>query len=210
MSELGQSLYLNFDIPAHRAILLARSWPQTAPLLVFDEIHKTPDWKRWLKGVVDANTANPIARQQILVTGSARMDTFRQAGESLAGRFYKHRLHPISLREYVEHSGSSTDEALTHLLERGGFPEPCLEQTDAQADRWRREYFSSLIREDVLEFSRINEINTMRVFAETLRNRVGSPLSIASIARDMAVFPKTLSTYREILEALFIVFIVKP
>ena len=210
IAELDQSLYLNYDIPAHRTILLNQSWSKSAPLLVFDEIHKMPDWKGWLKGVVDDNNANQNRTQQILVTGSARMDTFRQAGKSLAGRYFKLRLHPISVREYVEQTGESADHALSHLLSRGGFPEPCLAPENMQADRWRSEYFSSLVREDVLEFSRIQEVNAMRVFAQTLRARVGSPLSIASIARDMAVSPKTLSSYLDILEALFIVFTVRP
>ena len=55
-------------------------WRQT-DLLVFDEIHKMADWKAWLKGVIDAR---PVG-QALLVIGSARMDTFRQSVESLAG-----------------------------------------------------------------------------------------------------------------------------
>jgi predicted AAA+ superfamily ATPase len=50
----------------------------------------------------------------------------------------------------------------------------------------------------------------MRVFAELLRSRVGSPLSLASMARDLAVSPSTLSKYLDILQALFIVFVVRP
>lgn len=46
---------------------------------MFDEIHKMPEWKAWLKGVIDAKPDG----QALLVTGSARMDTFRQSGESL-------------------------------------------------------------------------------------------------------------------------------
>ena len=210
VAEKPKSQYLNYDIPAHRATLLAQSWSKSSPTLVFDEIHKMAGWKAWLKGVIDENNANPKARQQLLVTGSARMDTFRQAGESLAGRFYKVRLHPISAREYVDQFDVTPELALNHLLNRGGFPEPCLAADDVTADRWRSEYFASLIREDVIDFSRIQEINAMRVFAETLRTRVGSPLSIASIARDMAISPKTLASYLDILEALFIVFIVRP
>ena len=40
--------------------------------------------------------------------------------------------------------------------------------------------------------------------------RVGSPLSLASIARDLAVSPATLKRYLDILQALFIVFTVQP
>jgi len=42
-------------------------------------------------------------------------------------------------------------------MERGGFPEPCLADDPVQAERWRRQYFTDLIREDVVEFSRIHE-----------------------------------------------------
>ncbi len=114
--------YLNYDVPAHRAVLLASGWRQSAPLLVFDEIHKMRDWKSWLKGVVDGLAAG----QSLLVTGSARMDTFRQAGESLAGRYFRLRLHPVSVCEWCAHAGATPATALTHLLARGGFPEPVL------------------------------------------------------------------------------------
>jgi len=71
--------HLNWDVGADRAVLLRQSWNPRADLLVFDEIHKMPEWKAWLKGVIDAKPDG----QALLVTGSARMDTFRQSGESL-------------------------------------------------------------------------------------------------------------------------------
>jgi predicted AAA+ superfamily ATPase len=206
MEALPDSQYLNFDVLPHRLVINAQQWRQSAPLLIFDEIHKMQDWKTWLKGVFDGRAA----QQQILVTGSARMETFRQGGDSLAGRYFRLRLHPLSVREWVEAQRVSPQLALNHLLKRGGFPEPALADNDTEADRWRSSYFNDLIREDVLEFSRVQEINTMRLFAEMLRSRVGSPLSLASIARDLSVSPTTLARYLEILESLFIVFSVRP
>jgi predicted AAA+ superfamily ATPase len=138
------------------------------------------------------------------------MDTFRQGGESLAGRFFGLRLHPISVREWCDHTAAEPEAALAHLLERGGFPEPCLASDATEAQRWRRQYFDGLVRNDVLEFSRIQEVAAIRLFAEMLRTRVGSPLSLASIARDLAVSPVTLKKYLAILEALYIVFVVRP
>lgn len=204
--EWPGSQYLNFDVAAHRAIIQAQSWRQSAPLLVFDEVHKMRDWKTWLKGVFDGRAPG----QQILVTGSARMDTFRQSGDSLAGRYFRLRLHPLSVREWSEQTPAAAPAALTHLLERGGFPEPALAATDTDAQRWRSDYFAGLMREDVLEFSRLHEVNTMRLFAEMLRARVGSPLSLASLGRDLNVSSITLSRYLDILEALFVVFVVRP
>ena len=198
--------YLNYDVAADRALILKQRWRPQAALLVLDEIHKMPHWKSWLKGVYDGKPA----AQRLLVTGSARLDTFRQSGESLAGRFFGIRLHPISVREWCEQTGAQADAALTHLLERGGFPEPCLAESLEQAERWRRQYFDGLVRDDVLEFSRIQEVNTIKLFAQMLRSRVGSPLSLASMARDLAVSPVTLKKYLDILEALFVVFVVRP
>lgn len=206
MQGLAQASYLNWDVAPDRAVLRRQSWPTASQLLVFDEIHKMPAWKSWLKGVVDGRGEG----QALLVTGSARMDTFRQTGESLAGRYLAWRLHPISVREWCAEQSVSADQALAHLMARGGFPEPCLAADSTQADRWRAQYITDLIREDVLEFSRVQEIGTMRVFVELLRERVGSPLSLASIARDLAVSPTTLKRYLDILQALFIVFTVQP
>jgi uncharacterized protein len=200
------SRYLNWDVAADRAVLRAQTWPLASSLLVMDEIHKMPGWKTWLKGVVDGRPPG----QALLVTGSARMETFRQSGESLAGRYFAYRLHPISVREWCEQQAALPEEALTHLLARGGFPEPCLAADPVQADRWRAQYITDLVREDVLEFSRVQEIGTMRLFVEVLRERIGSPLSLASIGRDLAVAPTTLKRYLDILQALFIVFTVQP
>jgi len=206
MADFESSQYLNWDVLQDRAILQRQSWSPRTKLLVMDEIHKMRDWKGWLKGVVDGCPSG----QSLLVTGSARMETFRQGGESLAGRYFAFRLHPFSVREWCEQQQVSAADSLAHLLTRGGFPEPCLAADATQADRWRTQYFNDLVREDVLEFSRVHEINSMRLFVELLRERVGSPLSLASIARDLAVAPATVKRYLDILQALYIVFSVHP
>ena len=206
MERFASAQYLNWDVAADRTILQRQTWGARTRLLVMDEIHKMRDWKNWLKGVVDGRSPE----QRLLVTGSARMETWRQSGDSLAGRYLPFRLHPISVREWCEQQGGTSAEALTRLMERGGFPEPCLAASVEDAERWRRQYFTDLIREDVVEFSRLHEITAMRLFVEVLRERVGTPLSLASIARDLAVSPITLKRYLDILQALYIVFAIQP
>lgn len=206
MERFQPSQYLNWDVAPDRAVLRRQSWNPRSSLLAIDEIHKMPGWKNWLKGVVDGRSPG----QALLVTGSARMETWRQSGDSLAGRYLAFRLHPISVREWCEQQGGSPAAALERLMTRGGFPEPCLADNPDDAERWRRQYFTDLIREDVVEFSRLHEISTMRLFVELLRERVGSPLSLASIARDLAISPTTLKRYLDVLQALYIVFTVQP
>jgi uncharacterized protein len=206
MTDYQRPQYLNWDVLDDRRILVDQSWGLRSDLLIFDEIHKMRGWKAYLKGIFDGRTE----AQSILVTGSARMETFRQSGESLAGRYFSMRLHPFSVREWVTLSNATPDEALDRLIERGGMPEPFLTDNPVDADRWRQQYFTDLIREDVLEFSRIHEIKVMRLLVELLRGRVGSPLSIASLARDLQASPNTVSKYLAILEALYIIFLVRP
>jgi predicted AAA+ superfamily ATPase len=205
-AELPFAQVLNWDVAGDRRVILDRTWSPEAALVVLDELHKMVDWKPWLKGVFDGRPAG----QALLVTGSARLDAFRQSGESLAGRYFSWRLHPVSVAEWVAVSGATPEQALARLLERGGFPEPFLAESPADAERWRRLYIEGAVRDDILEFSRIGEIRAMRVFIDMLRARVGSPLSLASLARDLQVSPTTLGKYLEILEALHIVFTVRP
>ncbi len=197
---------LNWDVLADRRVILSQSWVPDTKLLVFDELHKMKEWRPWLKGVYDGR-----AREQaILVTGSARLDVFRQAGESLAGRYFSWHLLPVTVHELVAVTDFSPEEALSRLLERGGFPEPLLADTETDARRWRQLYLDGLIRDDILEFSRIGEVRAMRLFVQMLRERIGSPVSLASIARDLQISPTTLGRYLQILETLHIIFLVRP
>jgi len=196
--------YLNFDNTLDASVITGQSWPLDIDLLILDEIHKMSGWKQFLKGVYDTKPSECA----LLVTGSSRMDTFRQAGESLAGRYFHHRLWPLSVAELK--NTHQPQEAFRLLQKFGGFPEPFLSGDITEANRWRSQYFTDLVREDILEFGRLQEIRAMRVLLELLRKRVGSPLSYTSLATDMQVAPNTVRRYVDILEALHIVFLVRP
>jgi predicted AAA+ superfamily ATPase len=204
LKEFRHAQYLNYDSLVDARIIRNQSWPVDADMLILDEIHKMKEWKGFLKGVYD--TRPP--RQAILVTGSARLDTFRQTGESLAGRYFSYRLNPISVKELK--GVLSPNEALKRLNRFGGFPEPFLSESEKEAGRWRNQYYTDLIREDFLEFSRVQEIKTIRLLLELLRERVGSPLSYTSIAEDLQIAPNTVKRYIAILESLCIIFLVRP
>ena len=87
----------------------------------------------------------------------------------------------------------------------GGFPECVLSGSEAEASRWRNQYYTDLIREDILEFSRIHEIRAIRLLLELLRERVGTPLSYTSLAEDLQISPNTVKKYIDILESLLLV-----
>jgi len=160
------------------------------------------NWKNFLKGIYGTKPDH----QQILITGSARLEAFRQSGDSLAGRFFRHRLNPLSLAEIPDSSANELDL----LLERGGFPEPFLSDSLDHANRWRLLYIDGLIRTDILDFEKIHDFRAIQLTIDLLRQRVGSPVSWSSLARDVNCSPNTIKRYVEILESLFIIFRVTP
>lgn len=195
--------YLNYDRAEDRLIIKKEQWPQKTNLLILDELHKMKGWKNYLKGVFDTKPEH----LRILVTGSARLDTFRKTGDSLAGRFFVHHLLPFSLSELKsEKTGFDVDR----YIGRGGFPEPLLAKTDQDADRWRSQYFDGLIRQDILNFETVHNFQAVEMVLELLRRKVGSPVSYASIAEDVQISPVTVKRYIGIFESLYIVFRVSP
>ena len=127
--------YLNFDNTDHRLRLIERSWDRAKELVIFDELHKLKNWKSWLKGIYDTESIPP----SILVTGSAKLDTYKKGGDSLAGRYFQFRLHPLDLKEVSEYlAPDNLEKTLELLLEVGGFPEPFLSGSSRFYNRWKK------------------------------------------------------------------------
>ncbi len=203
MKEYKNPLYLNYDNITDRTLIKKMDWLSGVDLIVLDELHKMPKWKNYLKGIFD--TRNP--NMHMLVTCSAKLETYRQAGDSMAGRFFVHHLLPISLKEMslTDYKGD-----LERLIERGGFPEPFLMESKVDADRWRENYIDRLIKEDVLDFKDINKFKAMREVFGILQTKIGSPISYSNIAGDVEIADTTVKKYIDIFEALYIIFIIKP
>ena len=203
MKSYKNPLYLNYDNIEHKEVMKNYNWLPDVDLLVFDEIHKMPKWKTHLKGIFDTKKDD----LHILITGSASMNAHRHAGDSMAGRFRLHHLMPFTLAEL---QNVYKEVSLDTLLERSGFPEPLLAEDTNIADHWRGVYIDILLRQDVLDFEEIDKVNTVRLIYDLLKTKVGSPISYSAIARDVGISSVTVKKYIAILEALYIVFIIKP
>lgn len=202
-SQFKNPVYLNYDHLEDRAIIQKQAWLSTTDLLILDELHKMPQWKNYLKGVYDTKPNH----LHILVTGSARLDIFDKVGDSLAGRYFLHRLLPLSPSEL---SQLNAPVHLEDLLTKGGFPEPYLADNIIEANRWRLQYSNSILATDIFDFDKVQNIKAIRTLFELLRLKVGSPISYQSLAEDIAVSPNTIKKYIELLEALYVIFRITP
>jgi uncharacterized protein len=199
-------VYLNFDASSDRRIIHSQEWDRDAELVIFDELHKMKKWKSWIKGIFDTEGISP----SLLVTGSARLDTYRKGGDSLAGRFFYYRLHPLTVKEICSTLGENAEAALDKLLNFGGFPEPYLKDSETFAKRFRRIHTDTIIREDLLDLERVRDIKSIEILIDLLRTRVGSTTSFTALANDLQVSIHTVKHWLQILENLYIIFPVRP
>lgn len=199
-------VYLSYDDPSHRITLRKRDWDRKVDLVIFDELHKMKQWKTFLKGVYDVEGMPPA----LVVTGSARLDLLRRAGDSMAGRYFSWRLHPIDVREAVTGAGVEPEEALSRILRFGGFPEPFLKAQDIFYARWRRTHHDIILKDDVWDVYRVKDLRGLETLVEMLRSRVGSPLSALSLARDLGCDAVTVRRWLHALELLHVIFFVRP
>jgi predicted AAA+ superfamily ATPase len=208
---LGQSLegkasYLNFDYELDREVILKKTWDRSSSLLIFDEIHKMHQWKRWLKGIYDVEQLKP----PILVTGSAKLDTLRKVGDSLAGRYFSFRLHPLDIHEVAQLTSETPEVILDKLLQFSSFPEPYFTAEKEFYMRWRKTHMDIIIKQDLISLENIRNITGIENLILIMRERVGSTISHANIARDLAVDTKTVIHWLDILERMFVLFKVTP
>ncbi len=199
--------YFNYDAVEDRTALREKSWDRHKPLIIFDELHKMKSWKRWIKGVYDKEGINP----ELLVTGSAKLDTYRKVGDSLAGRYFQYRLYPLDLKEVMHYDSTlSQDEVFERLWTCGGFPEPFFKGTESYYRRWRRGHLDIILRQDLIDLQAVRDIQAIETLVQLLKKRVGSGISYANLARDLERDANTIKRWLQLLENLYIIFRVNP
>ena len=185
------------------------------PVIVFDEIHKYGKWKTFLKGFFDLYKG----RAKIVVTGSARLDIYKKGGDSLMGRYFSYRLHQLSLAELgrVNLSNKEINETFKNkkndfekLLKNGGFPEPFLKNNPRFLNRWKTLRQEQLIREDIRDLSRIQELGQIELLAEILKHQSGQLCNYTSLANKINVSSSTIRRWIKTLESFFYCFALQP
>lgn len=198
--------YFNYDSDKDRLALKEKSWDRNKPLIILDELHKMKDWKRWLKGIYDTEGIPP----QLLVTGSARLDVHRKAGDSLAGRYFLYRLHPLDLKEAHQYWQDDHDNLFDRLWSCSGFPEPFLEGKESYYKRWQRTHLEIILRQDLIDLYAMRDIQAIETLVLLLKSRVGNTVSYANLARDLNRDANTVKRWLLLLENLYIIYRVTP
>lgn len=221
-----QFSYLNWDNLDHRKIILEGvgsiagfagldKLTLKTPIIVFDEIHKYGKWKTFLKGFFDTYKG----KVKIIVTGSSRLDIYRKGGDSLMGRYFTYRLHQLSLAELgradllkkeISEPLENRERDFKKLFKNGGFPEPFLKDDSRFLNRWKTLRQQQLIREDIRDLSRIQELGQIELLAEVLKHQAGQLTNYSSLANKINVSSDTIRRWIKTLQSFFYCFTIQP
>lgn len=194
------------------------------PLIVLDEIHKSKGWKQNIKGVYDSIEQDI----DIVVTGSAKLNVYRRGSDSLLGRYYHFRLHPFSVKELLakhpeihhlnlintllkQPKGSPLATAmLDKLWQYGPFPEPLFAEDKRVLTLWQKDRVERLVREDLRDLSRIQELSQIEMLVSLLPDRAAGVLSINALREDLEVAYATMKLWVEYLKQIYYLYELKP
>jgi len=225
-SEWPKHFYFNWDNAAEKLLYIkgpdaiARQagldeLTEQKPVLIFDEIHKFGKWKNFLKGFFDLYEK----KTKIIVTGSARLNIYKKGGDSLMGRYFYYRIHPLSvaeiaspnlIQEEIRPPAPIAESDWTALLEHGGFPEPFIQRSKAFSRRLRAIRKDQLFREDIRDGTRIQELSQLELLAELLRKQAAESMDYQSLAKKVGVSIDTIRRWLEVLKSFYYCFSIHP
>ena len=223
---MNDCYYFSWDSPLDRKAILegphviaqqtgADRITDGLPLCIFDELHKFQHWRDFLKGMFDTYESN----MRFLVAGSASLQVFSRGGDSLLGRYFPYTLHPVSVAECTGADNSVVIDSQPKKIDEdqwdslwnfGGFPEPFLLSDKQFHEKWLSMRAERLLREDLRDLTRIQELGQIEYLALLLRYQVGQLTSYSSLARKVQVQVNTIKSWIATLKALYYCFEVKP
>lgn len=205
-SLLPDYAYLSFDlysdlqgVKEDARLFLA----QHPPPIILDEIQYAPEVLRFIKGEIDAHRHR---YGQFALTGSQVFPLMKGVSESLAGRVAIFELYPFSWKElgFVP----TIQETLEGMV-KGFYPE-FIATPEISPTRWFDSFLMTYIERDVRNIRANIHIALFQRFLRLLAARAGQLLNLSEIAKELGISQPTARDWLEILEATYVVYLLKP
>lgn len=167
--------------------------------VVLDEIHRLQEPSQLLKIAADH-----FQTTKILATGSSTLGASARFKDSLTGRKMEVWLTPMNSADLDAFGGRGLDRRFL----RGGLPPFFL--TDEAVETELQEWVDAYWAKDVLELFRLERRASFQRFFELLLAQSGGIFEASRFARPCEVSRTTISNYLAVLEATFVVHVVRP
>lgn len=186
--------------------------------VILDEVQRAPDLFSYIQTIVDQGGSPG----RFILTGSQNFLLLRSISQSLAGRSAVLHLLPFSLSELLGRPApplSSIGRKLPRLktppqidlmetLFRGFYPRIHDKNLDPQ--QWLRNYYRTYVERDVREIVNVGDIESFSRFVRLCAGRNGQLLNLSSLGNDAGITHTTAKRWLSILEASFIVTLLRP
>jgi predicted AAA+ superfamily ATPase len=182
-----------------------------------DEVQRVPDLILAIKRVVDRDQTPG----RFLLSGSANILSSRKVQEALTGRIELLRLWPFAQAELEHSTGNLVDALFAGDVPRvrnapigraafapraaaGGYPE-AQARGGRRRDRWFASHLTTTFERDIRAIADLQKGHEMRQLLLVLAARSANLLRYASIAKALEIDQKTVKSYVELLQAIFLV-----
>lgn len=191
---------------------------------ILDEIQRVPELLLAIKASVDRDRRPG----RFLLTGSASILNLPRVADALTGRMELLTLWPLSQGERLGHTEGFIDWAFSDRLPKaqatdakrggvwtdrilaGGYPEVISRSNPDRRRAWFDSYLNTILARDVRDLSNITGLMDMPRLLENLAARAGGLLNYADLARDAGLNQVTFKRYFTLLQAIFLVFTLRP
>lgn len=200
VAEAKGGLYLDLEDPADLAKLRDPALflePHEDRLVVLDEIHRTPEILRALRGLIDRGRRRGARTGRFLLLGSASLDRLARAGESLAGRVAEVELGPLDALEVEDDPA-----ARRRLWLRGGFPESYRAEDDARSRKIRNDFLRTIVARDIAWFAPRAAPSAVARLWTMLAHSQGGLLNSSRLAASLGIATRTTNRHLDLLSDL--------
>lgn len=166
---------------------------------ILDEAQRVPHLFSYLQQILDDSSANGL----FIITGSNNFLLQESISQSLAGRVGYLNLLPFSIEEIG-------DQNLTpnRLMFMGGYP--ALFNANTDISNWFSNYIRTYVERDVRMIKNIGNLGVFERFLKLCVGRIGQLLNMSSLAIEVGVDVKTISSWISLLETSYIAFRLMP
>jgi predicted AAA+ superfamily ATPase len=151
---------------------------------------------------VDANSSNG----QYVLTGSQNFLLLEKITQSLAGRVAILNLLPLSISELSK--AGLLPEDYEKLIFQGGYPR--IHARNAPPTDWYSSYISTYLERDVRLIRQIGDLSSFQRFLQLCAGRCGQLLNFSNLANETGMSVNTIKSWISILEASFVVYLMRP
>ena len=213
--------YISLEDPEQRAYALddPRGFlARFADGVVLGEVQRTPDLFSYIQTIVD----NEDRPGRFILTGSQNFLLLKNISQTLAGRCSVQHLLPFSLDELngymplpldeigvtMSGSRSAPPRSLNETLFTGFYPR--IHDKNLEPQDWLRNYYQTYLERDVRDLVKVGDLEAFRRFTALCAGRCGQLLNLNSLAADCGITHTTARRWLSVLEASFLVILLRP